>query len=171
MIEFERVSTPDQPYKYEYHAVVPFVGGVVIRREATTHGMNRASNPRWFTYVDGGPRGQRRQPGRGPAPRAGPRLDHPARCIDRCTNTCNDYSMNTTTATREATTVTTTRYAIRATREHGTLYVFALQALTNPAWTDSARNAATWASKAGAQARARKFNLTNVEIVPMTVTK
>jgi hypothetical protein len=54
MIEFERFPTTEGVGKYEYHTVVPFVGDIVIRREATTHAYPRgASNPRWFTYVDG----------------------------------------------------------------------------------------------------------------------
>ena len=53
MITFERVAVTG-PYPTEYHTVVPFVGAVVIRREATTHAYPRgASNPRWFVYVDG----------------------------------------------------------------------------------------------------------------------
>lgn len=55
MVTFERVpAAPGSHGRYEYHAVIPFVGAVVIRREATTHAYPRgAANPRWFTYVDG----------------------------------------------------------------------------------------------------------------------
>jgi hypothetical protein len=55
-IAFERVAPAygTSTAKTEYHTVVPFVGGVVVRQEATTHAYPRgAANPRWFVYVDG----------------------------------------------------------------------------------------------------------------------
>lgn len=54
-VEFEKVPVSNGlPAKFEYHAVVPFVGGIVIRQEATTHAYPRgAANPRWFVYLDG----------------------------------------------------------------------------------------------------------------------
>lgn len=55
MLQFDRVTAaPGSHGKYEYHTMVPFVGGVVLRQEATTHSYPRgAANPRWFTYIDG----------------------------------------------------------------------------------------------------------------------
>jgi len=53
-ITFERVPATEGHGRYEYQAVVPFVGGVVVRQEATTHAYPRgAANPMWFVYVDG----------------------------------------------------------------------------------------------------------------------
>lgn len=59
MITFERVPSTEGFAKHEYHAVVPLVGSVVVRREATTFAYPRgASNPMWFVYVDGNRRGR-----------------------------------------------------------------------------------------------------------------
>jgi hypothetical protein len=53
-IEFTATPSSTGFARQEYHTVIPFVGAVVVRKEATTHAYPRgASNPMWRVYVEG----------------------------------------------------------------------------------------------------------------------